>query len=416
MSRWKDKSNPKVILEELSKRYNVNEKGEISSSSINSGNIFGVLAEMFNFNPKIPEHIKRSLLKSAFFQTKKDGKTNLETLQKNIGIEEQKHFNKPLKKYHVVTSISVNQNVKIPVVNIEGVRISISPSLPKKYESARKKIMQIITREEGESVGFIDQYVVVTVCSKTINEAADIALDKLDFVRAIWNFYFNLDKPWRISIGEHRCINRVKLGQYHSIHDTKGHLATETWWYEPNFNKPSTTQISIVKWSNASHFFNSNLTLFKKLNYRSDLEKYFINYVRALDSDDLHSSFLKLWVVIEQITGTTYREKKIGRAARIYSNLDFSLEIINYLRNFRDKAVHHNSSSHDIETILFHLKYIVEDHLSRLLGNKYKFESVNDFREFWDLPMSLIQIEKAQKELKNKMKRLEQIKQFRRLV
>ncbi|MEP7703453.1 hypothetical protein [Paraglaciecola sp. 25GB23A] len=416
MTRWKDKTNPQVILEELNSRFSVDEKGQISSKSIQAGNIFGVIADMFNFNKQVPEYLKKRLLRTAFDKIKKDGNVNLSNLQKHISIEEQSYIIKPIEKFHLVTSISIGQDVKFPVINIDGVRISISPLLPKKYTSARKKIIKTITGSEFDVGGLNNQFVVVTTFGKTINEAVDSALDKLDLIRAIWNFFFNLNQTWRISFDQHKSVNKTKLGQYHSIHNSNGSLASETWWYEPSFSQSNSGHISENTYEIALKSFLSTLVKFKKLKYKSELEKYLINYVRALDSDDLHSSFLKLWVVLEQITGTTFKDKKIGRAARIYSNFGFSLEIINYLRNFRDKAVHHNSSSQDIETILYHLKSIVEDHLSRLLGNKYNFESVNDFREFWDLPMSLDQIEKNQKEHKTKIKRLEQIKKFRRFI
>lgn len=416
MARWNTKRNHEVVLEELDRRFSLNEKGQVTSSSIVAGNIFNVLTSLFQFKSQIPEHLKNKILTHAFYEAKKSGKVNAQALQKHIAMGEEKHLRLPLKKYHIVTTISLAQKVKVPVKIIDGVRISITPDLPIKYLKARQEILKIITSSEYDAHGLRYQYVVVTVSGKTKNEAVDIALDKLDFVRSLWNYYFNSAQPWRISFDEHKAVNRIKLGPYHSLHKPDGGLATEDWWYEKNYNEPSSSHISKNKYDKALEYSNRALTKIKHLKYRNELENYLVNYGRALDTDDLHSSFLKLWVALEQITGTTFQTKKTDRAARIYSNFKFSLEIVNYLRDFRDKAVHHNSSSEDIETIIYHLKSIVEDHLKYLIKNSYHFDSVEDYREFLDLPMALDDISKNQKQCKKKIKRLEQIKHFRRLV
>ncbi len=228
----------------------------------------------------------------------------------------------------------------------------------------------------------------VSVVARSTSEAAEKALNRLDFVRGVWNLWNNIRRRIRVSAGKRSPVNSILLAPIHTLHHRDGTLATNAWWWEPQYQGPIKLYNEPKK--NKSMFlymvdFRRHL---KKSNYAPDLIHAVVRYVRALDVRDWDNSFLRLWGVLEFLTGTLFDSYKvtIRRASYIYSDREYAHEVLSHLRDFRNKSIHAGSESNDIEALMYQVKRYVEDLLIFHVGSKGRFSSIADAAEFLDSP------------------------------
>ncbi len=138
--------------------------------------------------------------------------------------------------------------------------------------------------------------------------------------------------------------------------------------------------------------------------YEPDLIIATLRYVRALDSRDWNDAFLRLWAVLEFLTGTKGESYKvtIRRAAFIFTQADYSYQILSYLMEYRNSSVHVHggSESDEVEALLYLLKHYVEGLLNFHVRGRFRFESMADASEFMDLPNSEPLLDERIKRLK----------------
>ena len=127
--------------------------------------------------------------------------------------------------------------------------------------------------------------------------------------------------------------------------------------------------------------------------YTTRLEDALRRYTRALDSFDWDASFLRLWGLLETLTGTQPHESHdltVKRATFLYEDpeREFHVQVLNHLRHYRNRSVHGGESSETIEAYLYQLKRYVEDLLLfHLAPPSYcRFKSIAQAAAFLNLP------------------------------
>jgi hypothetical protein len=247
----------------------------------------------------------------------------------------------------------------------------------------------------------------VSVIARSTAEAANKALDRLDFVRGVWNLWRNLGQTFRKSSGKRKPVNTILLGPIHTLHQSNGELATETWWYEPQYQGPVSLCNEKATIENMYKYMTSFRSHLKKSKYESDIILAVVRYVRALDSQDWDDSFLRLWSVLEFLTGTQSDSYKvtIRRASYMFADKEYEHQILSHLREYRNKSVHAGSESNDIESLVYQLKRYVETLIEFHVGNKFRFSSIADAAEFMDFPIDKALIDR-------KINKLRYAKQF----
>jgi hypothetical protein len=110
-----------------------------------------------------------------------------------------------------------------------------------------------------------------------------------------------------------------------------------------------------------------------------------------LDSFEWETSFLRLWGVLETLTGTQPYESHdltVKRAAFLYADpeRELHMQVLNHLRHYRNRSVHRGEGSETIEAYMYQLKRYVEVLLFFHLTSDYRFESLAKAAEFLDLP------------------------------
>lgn len=228
----------------------------------------------------------------------------------------------------------------------------------------------------------------VSVAARTAHEAAHKALDRLDFIRGVWNLWKNRRHIFRMSSGKQNPVNSILLGPIHTLHHGNGTLATESWWYEPQYQGPIKLYDEKAKIGSMCKYMANFRHSLRKSNYEWDIVHAVLRYVRALDTRDWDDSFLRLWGVLEFLTSTLLDNYKvtIRRASYLYSDREYARQVLSHLRDYRKKFVHAGSESNDIESLMYQLKRYVEVLIEFHVGNRYRFSSIADAAEFMDLP------------------------------
>jgi hypothetical protein len=201
--------------------------------------------------------------------------------------------------------------------------------------------------------------------------------------------YNNRKHSWRISYGPRKPVNKFSLGPLHTLHFQSGKLATESWWYEPEYSGPIELFDISKNISEIDQFECNVRKLLKKSPFKPFLESSIIRYTRALDLRNLESAFLRLWGLLESLTNTGENDTHkvtVKRTSFMYADREYIKQILTHLRDYRNRAVHSGPGNQDIETFLYQLKNFVESALEFLVANKFNLRNLNEVSQFLDLP------------------------------
>lgn len=386
---WKDKTNPDILIEKLNISRLKNPAGDFHFEGFDYLYYFDIVFGLINFPEIIPEYDAREMLHNVFGSLVRN-----EYIKKNdviSGLDKKciQYLQKPSKRFVLFTSLSVDNSLQINPLRIKNIIIKFS-SENKNFESEAEEIVKRAVSSQKLTLpeNYLQTRIFVT--AKSIYEAADKSLDNLDLIRAIWNFYFNLQTQWQISsIGNSKPVNKILTGPIHTIHDPRGKLISENvWWYDSSYR----STINPLKMKKDLHDLEKFTQIIRnkinKSNYSNKLETALRRYVRSLDEWDWNNSFVKLWSVLELLTNTQYEkyDVTIRRAAFIYEEREYIKQVLENLREYRNSFVHHNASDSRVESYLFKLKNIVETIISFHLSNQFKFSSIQEASEFLSLP------------------------------
>jgi len=242
--------------------------------------------------------------------------------------------------------------------------------------------------------------------AKSDHEAAHRALHSLNFIREVWNWFLNRSVGFRRSMGIHLPVNKILLGPIHTLHDEKGRLATEDYWYEPDYSESVKIYNPSNKIDKIYSFIKIVRAHLKRVNYDVELENAIVRYGKALDLMDWENSYLQLWGVLEQLTDTTNESYKvtIRRTSFFFSDREYHQQILTHLRDYRNRVVHAGTENQDIEAYIFQLKRYVEKVMEFLLGNRFGFNNISHAAEFMDMPVDLSKLDSKIKMLRNARK------------
>jgi hypothetical protein len=113
-----------------------------------------------------------------------------------------------------------------------------------------------------------------------------------------------------------------------------------------------------------------------------------LQYVRALDRRDWSISFLELWAALEflPMTQKDPYSVTIRRAATVSGNPKIPRFVLSHLRDVRNGMVHSFQGRPDMEMLVYQTKNYVEWLLAFFLYNPFRLTSLDESRQFLDLP------------------------------
>ena len=400
---WNKGYDPKEIARRIEDVKSTDPQGQVTFKGFEHSEHTVILRTMINFGCDLPDVEKVRIINRSTFEAGKKGKITPEEILVAVDELTKEYHKRPLQEFHLITTLSLYRFSKISKQTWNGCTIQHYPDIQKKYIEGRRQILDSAKRNVPG--GLPRDYLAVKAITfgKSNAEAANNCFDSIDLLRGIWNLFYNRSNWIRMSSGKRDPVNKILLGPIHSLHGPAGGLATESWWYQPEYQGPVSPHKLGKEQGDLFSFTNNVKKCLKYSCYRKDIESAILLYVRALDLQDWESAFLSLWRGLEKLTNTTAADNyttTVRRASFMYSDREYHKQILNHLKDYRNRAVHVGSCSSDIEICMYQLKRYVEDAIEFHLGNSRRFESISIATEFMDLPDDIKTLERRIKAMK----------------
>jgi len=356
---------------------------------VNCARVFAVLTSMVEFSEELTWEKKFDLAEEGAIAAVKANAREPAKFLSHIAKAAKTYASLPKQKYVLYTSINLPGDADVPRWKTGGVTVSFPRSFPKKVRPVRDAVFKQhgglfrVTSEPRMKV------VRAAVTARTGDEAAAACLAALDLLRGYWNFF--KAKSSRISIiGAKRPVNAVFIGPLHTMHAGDGALLEQKFWYDSEFS-PAIQLADIHERDSA--LLKSVKKVERALSshpYAKTLQDAFTRYARALDSADFDQVVLKLWSLLELLTGTGFNgyEPTIRRTAFLYEDSVWVKQSLEHLRRYRNRSVHAGMRGDDLETEVYLLKSYVDELLRFHIRNYFKFQTLEEACSLLDLPPS----------------------------
>lgn len=374
------------IIQHLAGVLGVNEKREVTlgfGTEFNTS--IDILTSCVEFSKAVVDVQRRAIVRRAIIDSKKAGDVSANIILREIEKGEKAYLRRPIGRFVLLTSASFHHADKLYPTRLNGSVLTFTRGRPRSYPLP-----------DGGSIAVTDNtprdytYVKVHMSARDPYEAAEVGFRQVDFLRAIWNLSFNLGANFRLSFGSerHKPVNRILPGPFHTLHFPDGKLALEgQWWYTPLLKGARAEQIA-QRYNALREFDRLIRKRIDRCSFRDQLTGFLIRYVRALDEPDLTTSFLRLWALLEEITGTAKGsyDVTVRRASFVFEDPQYARVVLGYLRDQRNRIVHKGFQVDDAERLTYELKCFVEALLRFLLDQASKFANIQAFYCLLDLP------------------------------
>lgn len=400
MAEWRKEAKHQDLADAIARSETRAGAGSFNGLAFNENLI--LLDGMLALNDSIPQIDRRRLITEGIDAASRAQALTAAGLLRHISGREAEYLRQPLRKFHLLTAVSIAGAASIPRYRLRGASISFGGRTGGTAQKARSRLVRDARHSIVADPPTTYMPVVATIEARTPSEAGTRALDAVDLVRSLWNLALNRRKHWRRSFARGAPVNEVFLAPIHSVHEPGGALASDSWWFDPAYIGPAPLLSDQAKVSSMLAFTAKARRYRAKLRYAAAWEGAALRYGRALDSHDLSDAFLRLWGVLETLTESTSAPAAvtIKRSAFLFSDRDRANMVLSHLAGFRNRFVHFGAESDEIEGLLFLLKRYVEAMLIFHLEFPHRFTSVGEACEFLDLPSTKQAIAKRLRLLK----------------
>lgn len=384
-AKWNKGPNPDVIVNKLAAIRTL-DGDKVSFRGWEYEEYIATLKSMIELDDNFSSEIAQSLIMEGFREAAKKKELTKLSIITAVKKAVREHLNKPLKKYRLVTTLNIDIESLLPKYKLNGCSLVFHKKLPKKFVGARNEFLSEASSWLVDKDELYSHYLIASIEEKSPHDAVDKMLDNIDLLRGIWNLHVNKAMVFSFG-GRKKPVNQITLGAIHTLHDNSGRKINDTYWYQPEY----VDSLKRVKFSDNDYktleFTKNVRKLLKNHTYKQEIETSLVRYVRALDSQDYNSVFIKLWSVLEYLTCTlkdSY-DKTIKRTAFHFKDREYHRLVLEQLRQYRNKSVHLGAGESDIEVHVYQLKNYVEHLLKFHIRNHFKFKSMHETAKFMDL-------------------------------
>lgn len=400
---WKkNKSlNPSIILEKIDSLKKVVD-GNVTFSSFEYHDAKAALESMIDF-PNAAKDLDKSLLVTkAIWVVAKAAITEANAFINQINQNIRDELATRENKYFVLTSISVT-NIGIRSIRLDDCLFRFYQSkFPTKFNSRKSQILPKSTVEEAESLGYTK--IVIELSAKSEQLAAKKGLKVLDQLRAMYCLFLNHSNEF---IGNQwEPINRVRLGEYHTVHREDGTIYPDMFWYDPTYKyaRPvSSGDISIIVKS-----IKYVITRLGKLDrkYKDTLIESLLRYVRAFDEQNQNTAVMRAWGALECVAAPNESncDSVTRRCAFLFDEHEYHKQILEHVREYRNRNVHAGEESKVAKNHGFQIQRYFKKLLLFHIHNAGNFDEIQDANRFLDLPTCKVSLLDNQKIIEKALK------------
>ncbi|HAS6208328.1 TPA: hypothetical protein I7245_21295 [Vibrio vulnificus] len=400
---WKNNKSlkPKVILEKIDSLKKVVD-GNVTFSSFEYHDAKAALESMINF-PNAAKDLDKSLLVTkAIWEVAKAPITEANAFINQINQNIRDELATRENTYFVLTSISVT-NIGIRSIRLDDCLFRFYQSkFPTKFNNRKSQILSKSNVEETESIGYTK--VVIELSAKSEQLAANKGLRVLDQLRAMYCLFLNNSNEF---IGNQwEPINRVRLGEYHTVHREDGTIYPDMFWYDPTYKyaRPvSSGDISIIV-KNIKYVITRLGKLDRK--YKDILVESLLRYVRAFDEQNQNTAVMRAWGALEGVAAPNESncDSVTRRCAFLFDEHEYHKQILEHVREYRNRNVHAGEESKAAKNHGFQIQRYFKQLLLFHIHNAGNFDEIQGANRFLDLPTSKVSLLGNQKIIKKALK------------
>ena len=406
-AKWRGEGyRPPVILDRLRNSISVNDHGNVQGTIMEYFDLSVVVESAVEFHSDVPGRRRRSIINKAIQECTKRNEFCPNVFIKSINERERRYLKQPLYGATAVASVSVPKTLPRKRISrkIGSNTIIFQPNFPKIFREEVEREMGHIAATMRVRPEIFQNYCPVVFKSKVrhVDDIIDQFEDDFDTMRGIINFILNYGRKFIIMTSTYTPINGVRLGPFLAIFSSYDNMDAPRILHEPLCIPAGKLENIWENWEKLSNQINHILRNTSNKRLGRYARSAFIRYARALDSNDYSAAFLKLWSLLEYLTGTTQAEGKvtIRRAAALFDDRNFNTERLRHLRDYRNRSIHLSEESRDIHILLSQIRMYVEGLLRFYVNNELEVASQQELLEFMDLLIDRKQLERHGKLLR----------------
>lgn len=318
-----------------------------------------VLESAVDFNPQIPGVDRPSVLNRAVSNAAKQTDLTPEVLRSQLHAAESAYLKIPVGRFVLATSVGIRGYRGLKTISVNGVRISLVPSLPKRF--TRSSIADRVEATAHIPSDLV--HVLARVSARTPTAAFNAAQTGLDLIRALWNLTLISGSYRVLHLGLPRPTNLILPGTVHTLHQTDGTLIEDMFWVESQPLKEGWIYFARENWPSIEKRTLKLRSSLRAIRYQQDIEKVLVRYVRALDDADPRSSFKRVWSVLEYLVHSVGDYNALIRRACFLASddeRDLIRMLLEHLRDVRNATVHGDEERINILVYLEQARLVTE--------------------------------------------------------
>lgn len=392
---WKNVEVASCVCEQLNAAYTPIGGGQLSMKEVPFGDFrFWAIAHLFRFHKEVPEPLREQISRSAALDVRTSRELNPELLGNAIASRQNQYLGRPIQDFILLTALSVKYSDQIPCFLVGDARIDFVPTHPSHFvhEDANRRVKQLTSAPIPSNCC----HALVRVRAREPIAAGDAALRQMDILRALWNVFLTHGRLTVSLGGKQKPINVVRVGPIQTVHNPDGTAATHVTWSDPGFTPFDTLHDMGNGIGKLVDGCDKALNAIRKMEMREEYERVVVQFVRALDGGDLQAAFVKLWAVLETVTGTGLENHKVTarRASFLFvKGRVYSQYILDCMREWRNRMVHQGDDA-NAELMVQYLRMYVEEIMLYILERAGDFKNLYEFGQFLDLPTNPDELEK----------------------
>ncbi|MGH7581636.1 MAG: hypothetical protein ACREL5_00250 [Gemmatimonadales bacterium] len=392
--------NLDLITQELQNAKRLRPDGETSFDSFGLDEMKSVLDTAFVFRERLSELTRYDIITKAIFQTARTGDITGRRLTWALNSAERDHLAKPFQTFHVYTSLTTKRPHASRTSDVAGTRVSLLSSLPNRVYDVLAAWNTTVLPDKERALNEY-QPVRIRLSSRTPFDAIDRATATLDYLRGVWNWEINHSILSR-SGAESEPVNAIRPGPFLTVHDRFGRPAAGSHWFENAYVHPKQFDSLHGRWTGLTNAERKVRLALRHIRYADELRQFLGRYARALDYGDPEVALLKLWSLLEGLTGDVRgrSDAVVDRCAYVFEDQLYARMILKHIREQRNYHVHGAGTENYCDAYVWQLKRFVEALLPIHLGLGKHFASVSDACSFFDLPTSIEGLEKRMRLLR----------------
>lgn len=381
----KENSGIRALVHKIEQARKIDEKGKVSFSGWEFGEYTDLLVSIIEPSINISEFEKYRLTRRAIFSAGSKGPLTLETIQQEIHGAIGRFLATPQRKYRVITSISVVNELLPKSLSCNGCTIFFPKYLPRRIDDIRMQHIDSAQKRLSCKIESSYSIVDVHVSARSDSDAIEIAFKSLGIVRGIWNYSLNIGAGRTYYTGKRKPVNKILLGPVHTVYSDRSDK--DRWWFEEEFNAISVL-MDEKRTTHMRKIYNIVMRRIKNSSFYEDLTGSFIRYSDALDSIDCSSSMLKLWGELEFLTSCRHlkQDRVINRASFIFKDREFATLELCEIRKRRNFFAHEGKEALGLKEHYVHIarKY-VENLLQFIVNHCNQLNNLEEFCHLLDL-------------------------------